>query len=200
MNWVDIVLISILGLGVCFGAASGSSWQILRFFLAAVSLYATVYCSHIAQPFVSRFVSDPELVPAMAFIGCFATAYFTLFLISWMIEHGTKKESVPAADRMYGGAVGLVKGAVVAGAVLLAVVCYPVRGIDREIKQAEITPYILHGMRVLTFAGPGDYKQNLRDFLEDEIPAENGGGEQYSMESPAKETGLSAVTQAPQGR
>src|SRR5262245_39811377 len=101
MNWLDITLLVVLGLGAILGARTGLLWQIVRIFSLLTALYGCVYYHGHASQLLGEHLSgtSPFLVNLLAYAFIFAVVYLVVFLIAYILENGLKLARLKPLDR-----------------------------------------------------------------------------------------------------
>lgn len=176
MNWVDIVIILVLLIGAGLGVVSGFIWQLARIGLLIAATYLTFILQTPLSGWLVIRMSNPWLARLIVYIFLFAVIYLVLFFITWIIEKSIVKVELKSLDRVLGGVLGLLKTALICGAILLGFITYPGVGFQSSFKGSFFTPLLLQYTRKVVFLMPKEYRDKIRVFVR-----------QINTESPSKD-------------
>ncbi|HDJ23702.1 MAG TPA: CvpA family protein [Candidatus Aminicenantes bacterium] len=140
LNWLDIILLVILGLLVVLGLAKGFLRQFLGLvgivvgFILALSFYPEVasFCQNFIRPYV--------LTEFLAFLLIWGVVVLSSYLLAYLLAKALKGP-IKLFDRLLGGVLGLLKGVLVCGILLLALVLFPVN--PKAVEESRIAPLCL---------------------------------------------------------
>ncbi len=118
MNWVDIVILIIVGLSCIFGLWRGFVREVLSLLAwVAALLVASYYSSHLA-PVFSRFIDSSTIRHVLAFaLLCLIT-----LLLGGLVNHFMSKlinlAGLQVTDRLLGAVFGIARGVIVVAIVV----------------------------------------------------------------------------------
>lgn len=109
LNTIDVVILSVLLLGVCIGIAQG----LIRQALTLASLYLAVvlaaqYYAHVSRGLGHWIGGDPVARSAISLALTFVIAAVALNAFGYYLYRQTSLSRVHAADRLIGAALGLI--------------------------------------------------------------------------------------------
>src|SRR5262249_22746577 len=78
--------------------------------------------------------------------------------ITRLLEKGLKKSKLKRMDRLLGAGFGVLKAALVAGAVLMIVTLFAPPAVDATLAESRVAGGLLHGLRGVVALVPEDYK------------------------------------------
>jgi len=120
VNWVDWILVGLVGVSVLAGLARGAvrtvfslAGLVLGFFLASRESGAVAVV-------LERWMA-PEIAAVAGFLFIFLGIGLVFALAGWLLRKALEKLALSWLDRLAGGAVGLLRGVVIVGVLALAV-------------------------------------------------------------------------------
>ncbi|WP_298135727.1 CvpA family protein [Acidiferrobacter sp.] len=113
MSWVDIVIVLVIGLFVLVGVLRGFISEVLSFLTWVLSFLVAWLFSGDFTGWFAGHVKDANLRSVLVFFLFFFVTFVILVIVSHFIREAWFKVSSRAVDRLLGGAVGFVKGALV---------------------------------------------------------------------------------------
>ena len=113
MNWVDIVIVLVVGLFVLVGVLRGFMSEILSFLTWVLSFLVAWFFSRDFTGWFAGHLKDANLRTVVVFFLLFFVTFVILAVVSHFIRSAWLKVSSQAADRILGGVVGFLKGALV---------------------------------------------------------------------------------------
>lgn len=169
MNWVDWIVLGIVGVSILTGLMKGAVRTVFSLAGLAVGLFVASRESGALGIVLSRVVS-PRYAAVLAFLLIFLGIGLVFALAGWLLRKAIEKLLLTWLDRVAGGALGLLRGAVIVGVLALAVEGF---GGLRAARNARTYPYALRAGFVLLAVIPDSAKQRLHwDTLERRIPEE----------------------------
>lgn len=168
MNWVDISLFVVLLLGTVTGFVSGLWWQVARLVILFVSAYATIFYHQPVGEWLAGKMpqTNPIALKGLAYFVTFGGVYLVLFLVAALIEKAMKAAQLKPMDRVLGGALGLIKGGLISGMILLGIVVIPIQSLSQDIHASTLGVPVLNATRAVILAIPEEQKKKIADWFE----------------------------------
>ncbi len=169
MHWLDLVLLTLLGLGAGLGYWSGLIMQIARLVCLGVSLYVTILLNAPVTQFLHERIA-PEahvnLLRGIAYVAVFLVVYVALFALSRLLYKAVRETRLEVFDRLAGAALGALKMALLLAPVcaLLAFLALPIT--DEWMKQSTIAPLLAKGLQRALVMVPEEYKDQAKVTVE----------------------------------
>ena len=113
MNWVDIVIVLVVGLFVLVGVLRGFISEVLSFLTWVFSFLVAWFFSGDFTGWFAGHLKDANLRTVVVFFLLFFVTFVVLAVVSHFIRAAWLNISSQAADRLLGGAIGFLKGALV---------------------------------------------------------------------------------------
>jgi len=173
LNWLDMILLGILMITFIIGVIKGLVKQIIGIVAVIVGLIlALVYYPHVAG-FFARFISGRTLTHFLGFLAIFLGVLCIGELISAMLSK-LMKGSLKFVDHVLGGGLGLLKGILICGVILFALLVFPVN--FNALKNSQLSPYCLKITRAVYYIIPQDLKERFSEAYNDIVGREKKDG------------------------
>jgi len=140
MNWLDIVIIVVVGIATFVGLRKG----IIRMVLTVVGLVVGIILAGRYYASFSEYltlISSPNWAKVAAFAIIFIGVMVLAALLSRLLERATSVIMLGWANRLVGGVLGFILGALCFGAILAIWVKYI--GLSGAIAGSKIAPILL---------------------------------------------------------
>ncbi len=159
INWLDIVIGVILLVSVLGAVRNGVTKEILRIASLAVGIFLAMWWYDRLALELQPFIEDPRLAAGAAFVLILVSSLVAGTAFAWTLIKLWGITGLRWFDRLLGGAFGLVRGMLVAGAVLLVVIPFsPFASTSRTVADSKLAPWVLHGARVAAATAPKDFR------------------------------------------
>ena len=134
MNWVDIVIIVLLGGAVLLGFRKGLVQEIVGIIaLVAAFFFALLAHQAAAGLLLKTFPKMPvAIAPTVGFIIAFLAAFGAITLLGWLLAKIIKASPLDFADKLGGMIIGLFKGALIISILLMLLALVP---LPKEVTQ-----------------------------------------------------------------
>lgn len=186
MNWLDWVLIAILLFFAALSARRGLAREIIGLAATVAALVLGMWFYGTAGTFVAPYVGSERIANLIGFLLVVFGVMLCGSFLGWVVSRFLKTIGLSFFDRLLGAGFGLLKGLVVAVALLTAFVAFgPViaagSGIadangadhDKSMNQNEgaplpavvhsrIAPYVLEASRLAVAIAPMELKSSFR--------------------------------------
>ncbi len=163
-NWLDIVLFIVIGVTLVFGIIKGLVRQIIGILAVIVGLIlALVYYPYIAYLF-GRVISSQVLSHFLGFILIFLAILCLGGIISWLVSKMIKGP-LKFMNHLLGGGLGLIKGILICGVFVFALLIFPVN--VKALENSFVAPYCLKMTKVVVGLIPQELKESFKEAYED---------------------------------
>jgi membrane protein required for colicin V production len=159
VNWVDIVVISVVSLSAILAFMRGFVREVLGIgsWLGA-GLFA-VWAFPYARGHFRAWFSETDVADLVAFGALFVVSLFLLSLLSGMVGGIVRASSLGGIDRTFGIVFGLVRGAgVLAVAYIVVGMAVPLDRWPDAVQEARTLPFIYQGALIAVALLPEDYR------------------------------------------
>ncbi len=164
INWVDLILLVILGLTVIFGIIKGFIRQIIGILAVIVGLVLAVNYYPAVSDFFSQWITSRTLSHFIAFILVFIAVLCLGGILSFLFSK-VIKGPLKFVNNALGGGLGLLKGLLICGVILFAMLVFPFK--ENALKQSIFAPYCLRVTKAVIYLIPDDLKVKFNEAYED---------------------------------
>ncbi len=164
MNPLDWLLLALLTYSCIRAAINGFFRE--AFTLAGLVLGFPLACwyYHPLALKLAGLINTPAIAQFAAFLLILTAITVMASLLGRILRRGARTVGLGFADRLGGALFGLIRGAVIATALLLAVTGFLPAA--PWIQNSLISPYLLHAAHAVSFTMPADLQVRLRDSLQ----------------------------------
>jgi membrane protein required for colicin V production len=195
MNWVDIIIVIILAIGLLKGLANGFVRGI--FGLAALVLGVVIAAGNyeqVAEVLFSRLRIGEQMQGILGFLLVFVIVMILVSVVGRIIAKALKLASLGWMDRLAGGILGVVMSCLFIGVVLLLVVMagfHTNTGVARSV----VAPSVISVMDTVVAYAP----DSAREMIEGQYVKLRIEWEKARREPPPQEEGAEGETVATLG-
>ena len=142
MHWLDIILILALVLGGLLGLRSGLLWQVARIVIFLAAVYACIHHHEYARDWLEQHFTglNAGTTWLAAYVVTFLGVCLAGFLVTWILEYFLRAAHLKPLDRLLGGLIGILKTALICGALLTGVVLYGSESTRETVGRSSIAP------------------------------------------------------------
>jgi membrane protein required for colicin V production len=162
MNWLDVVLLLIVGLSVFGSFRKGLSRQVIHLVavLAAILLGAWFY-GRVAE-YIQPHVSSPMAAKLSGFLIVFFAVVLLGAIVSSIVGKFLRVTGLSIVDHLLGAGFGLLRGVLVAVALIMGIMAFSKDGTPpRSIQESRIAPYVSQAARVFAAMAPHELKEGF---------------------------------------
>jgi len=171
MNWLDYVLIVILGCSVFQSFRRGISREIIGLVAAVAALVLGMWFYATAGALVRSWVSSDR---AANFLGFLLVVFAVLVggaIIGSIVRRFVKAVGLSFFDRLLGAVFGLIRGSLIAIALLTAWIAFGPRADPKtapsSVVHSQIAPYLMKASSVFVDAAPTELKRSFREVYDE---------------------------------
>lgn len=165
-NWVDLLLLAVLGLTVLFGILKGFVRQIIGICAVIAGLILAVNTYQVVSSFFSQWINSSTLSHFIAFITVFIATLCLGGILSFLFSK-VIKGPLKFINNALGGGLGLLKGMLICGVIVFAMLVFPFK--EDALKQSFLAPYCLRITKAVIYLIPNDLKVKFNEAYEDII-------------------------------
>jgi membrane protein required for colicin V production len=163
-NWLDILLVLILGTALVLGIIKGLVRQIVGILAVFVGLILAIAFYAVLASAFTTLTDNQTMTQFLSFGFIFVVVLVAGWLIGRMF-HRAIKGPLKLLDHVFGGAFGLLKGALICGVLVFALLVLPVN--SSALKSSRIAPYCIEVTRGVIDLIPQELKQAFFQAYED---------------------------------
>lgn len=165
MNWLDYALLAILLVSVLLSARKGFSREIIGLAAALFALVLGMWFYGLAGSFLLPYVSSQRLANLIGFLLVVFGVLLLGALLGWVVSRFLRKVGLSFFDRLLGAGFGLVRGVLVAVALLTAWMSFgpqvDSKTVSRSMLNSRIAPYVLDASHVFVTIAPMELKASF---------------------------------------
>jgi membrane protein required for colicin V production len=125
MNWLDIVILCILGILVINGIRKGFILSLATLIALALGIWAAIHFSGYLSNFLLKtFHPSGSWLTILSFTLTFLGVVIGVILLAKLLEKAVKTAGLGLANRLAGGLFGLIKGILGVSALLFILVVF----------------------------------------------------------------------------
>lgn len=156
---VDIVTLTIASAGMIMGLARGPVKEIVSFAVALTSLVCALLFYPRVAALAGNFFTYPEAAAFFGFMTCFVAPVVTAGVIMFIVSRLSKGEGVSLSHRLIGGVLGLLRGSLIAGVLILGLLAFPLR--NHPLDRSRVLPVALRLTAMARDAFPAQIAKNI---------------------------------------
>lgn len=170
-NWLDILLLVIIGVSLVLGLIKGLTRMIIGVAsVVAGFVFAALYYRPVSALF-SRLLAAEIWRHLVAFVLIFIAVLIVGGLVSFLLSK-IIKGPLRFADRILGGMLGVVSGVLVCGVLVIAQIAFPV---DKQaLQRSAIAPYCYWLTRGMIQVIPRELKEKFKATYEEIVAGPRG--------------------------
>lgn len=158
LNWLDYLLLLILGASFLASLARGFTREIAGFVALVLGLLLGLWFHGSIASILLPYVSAPQIASFLGFCVIFFAVISLGGIVGYLMSKAMKVAGLSLFDRAIGGAFGLVKGALFGAVVLFAMLAFAPDGPPKSVSQSVVAPYVMWTADVLAPLAPKQMK------------------------------------------
>lgn len=160
MNWIDVILISILALTTILGVVKGFVKQVFGLLAVIIGLILALgFYSQVSALYL-RFISNEVLAHFLGFL----TIFLVVLSLGWVSSYTLSKfikGPLKFLNNILGGGLGLLKGILICGVVVFALLVFPIS--KKALKESALSPVCLQLTRAIISLIPKELKERFKE-------------------------------------
>ncbi|MGA2595073.1 MAG: CvpA family protein [Bryobacteraceae bacterium] len=163
MNWLDVVLLLLLLVSIATSFSSGLTREVVGLVSMIAALAAAVWFYGTAGAFLLPYVSSPGVAHFCGFLIVFCGVLILGALVGRALGRFIKMTGLSFVDRLLGAGFGLVRGLLIAIAIILALLAFsPGKSTPDAVAQSRVAPYVIGAARLCAAVAPHELKDGFR--------------------------------------
>ena len=163
MNWLDIVLVILIGISVITAFAKGFSREIVGIITAVVALLLGAWFYGTAGGWLEPYVSSRRIANFCGFLIVFVAVLVLGSLAGNALGKLLKVTGLSFFDRLLGAGFGALRGVLLAVALVMALMAFAPAGKPPEaVVHSRCAPYVVDAARVAAAMAPHELKDGFR--------------------------------------
>ena len=163
MNWVDLIVIAVLGISALLALMRGFVREVLGIGAWLGAGFFATWAFPFAKARFRHWLTSPDVADAAAFGALFLVALVVLSIVSSMVGGVVRTSVLGGVDRTLGVVFGLLRGtALVAFAYIAAGLAVPADRWPQPVRQARTLPFAYDGAVWAVGLLPQEYRPVVR--------------------------------------
>ena len=167
MNWLDILIAAVVLISLVTSIIKGLTRELVTLAAVVLGILGALWW----YPEVARHLEPYTSSAAVAGFGAFILIFFAFLLLGWLISKIlssiVKASGLRWFDRFLGAAFGLLRGMLIAAALVLAIVAFaPGKRPIETVAESRLAPTVLQCARAIVALAPRKLKDGFQNGLE----------------------------------
>jgi membrane protein required for colicin V production len=158
LNWLDVVLLLILGLSVIGGIRRGFAQQVIGLIAAVVGLLSALWFYGAAGSFLLPYVSYKGVANFLGFLGVFLGVVLVGTLVGAVVKKVLKAAGLGWLDRVLGGAFGVLRGLLISIVLVLALMAFTQKPPPSSVVNSRVAPYVIDAANICAHLAPREVR------------------------------------------
>jgi membrane protein required for colicin V production len=163
MNWLDIVLVLLVLISLISALKKGFSREVVGLIAAIVGLLCGLWFYGSVGGFLRPYVSSPAIANFCGFFLVFCGILILGAIVGALLSKLLKVAGLSWFDRVLGASFGLVRGLLLAIALVLAIVAFtPGEKPPRSVIRSRLAPYLIDASHVVANLAPRELREGFK--------------------------------------
>ncbi len=163
LNMLDTVFLIVIFLSILVGVLRGFIRELFSMvFLIIAVILSFLFYRDAGNLFIKYIINDMDISNFAGFLSIFVVVLIAGFLVTYFIRkifiHGPLK----SMDRILGGVFGLVRGILISGIIVFALVAFSIN--DNLLLKSKISPYVKSSIEIFLKLLPGNVREKFNLF------------------------------------
>lgn len=163
MNWLDFVLILVVGVSVITGLSKGFARTAIGFVSLILALFLGLWFYGIPAAVIREYLSSQQLANFAGFMAIFIGVLLLGALVEFGVYKLMKITHLSWLDRLAGGAFGVFRGVLIGAAVVTAFMAFAPKSPPASVAHSRVAPYVMYTARAMVAAAPREVKDGFRN-------------------------------------
>jgi membrane protein required for colicin V production len=159
VNWLDFVLALILLISTLGGVRKGFSREIIGLAAALVGLLLASQFYRLAGQPLKPYIGEEFLTSAAGFLIVFFAVVIAGAILSSVVKRVLKTVGLSTVDRLLGGVYGLVRGSLIALAIIMGLTLFTS---TKAVVQSRVAPYLIEASSFAARAAPSGLRSRFQ--------------------------------------
>jgi len=163
MNWLDIVLVLIVGLSIMASFRKGLSRELIGLASVFVALVAGTWLYGMAGGWLQPYVSSRAVANFAGFFLVFFGVLVLGAIVSYAVGRALNVTGLSFFDHLLGAGFGLVRGTLIGVALILGIMAFSTGDRPPEsVIHSRTAPYVVDAARLFASVAPHELKEGFR--------------------------------------
>jgi membrane protein required for colicin V production len=185
VNWIDILLVLVIGFSVLSGFTAGFARVGVGFIATILGIFLGFWCYGIAAAYVLDYVSSHAIANLIGFFVIFIGIVLVGAIIGQLLAKLFKWIGLSWLDRLLGAGFGFIRGVVMAVALVTVLLAFAPSTPPRSVLDSRLMPYMLDASNILAALTPREVKDAFRETKDKVMKAwSEHTGSEHAAEAP----------------
>jgi membrane protein required for colicin V production len=166
MNWIDILLLLVIGFSVLSGLVAGFARVGIGFIATLLGIFFGFWCYGIVAAYFLDYVSSRAIANLIGFFVIFIVISLMGAIVGRLLAKFFKWVGLSWFDRLLGGAFGVVRGVIVAVALVTVLLAFAPSPPPSSVVDSKLLPYMVSASDFFAAMTPHEIKDAFRDAKE----------------------------------
>jgi len=163
VNWLDYLLLALIGGSVLAGLIKGLARSVIGLVAAIAGFLCGLWFYGVVGSFFYEYLSSRRLAHLVGFTLIFLGIVLLGVVLAAVIGRLLKWARLSWLDHLMGGAFGVLRGALVAAALIVAIMAFAPKPPPRSVAGSRLAPYLLEAARWVVAAAPYEVRQGFQE-------------------------------------
>ncbi len=161
MNWIDLLLLIVVGASVLTGLAAGFARVGVGFIAMIVGLFCGFWFYGIVAAYVLDYVSSRAIANLVGFFVIFAGVLLLGALAGRILAKFFKWVGLSWLDRLLGGAFGLVRGLLIGAGMVTVLLAFAPSPPPGSVLDSKLMPYVITASGIFAAMTPREIQDDF---------------------------------------
>jgi membrane protein required for colicin V production len=161
LNWIDLLLLLVIGSSVLAGLVAGFARVGVGFAAMILGMFCGFWFYGIVAAYVLDYVSSRAIANLIGFFVILAGVLILGAIVGRILAKFFKWVGLSWLDRLLGGAFGIVRGFVIAAGMVTVLLAFAPSPPPRSVVDSKLLPYVINVSDVLAALTPREIKDSF---------------------------------------
>ncbi len=161
MNWIDLLLILVIGGSLLAGLTAGFARVGVGFAAMIVGMFCGFWFYGIVAAYVIDYVSSAAIANLIGFFVILIVILMLGAITGQILAKFFKWVGLSWLDRLLGGVFGIVRGFVIAAAMVTVLLAFAPSPPPRSVVDSGLLPYVINVSNILAALTPREIKDSF---------------------------------------
>jgi membrane protein required for colicin V production len=162
LNILDIVFLLVVFLSILFGVIKGFIREIFSLIFLVLAVILSFLFYYEAGTFLMKYIDSRQVASFAGFISIFTVVLIIGAVVTYFVKKILTVGPLKSVDRILGGVFGLLRGILISGVIVFALVAFPTD--DNLLVKSRLSPYIADTIDVFLKLLPEDVRKEVDSF------------------------------------
>jgi membrane protein required for colicin V production len=161
LNWIDLLLVIVIGVSVLTGLAAGFARVGVGFIAMMVGLFCGFWFYGVVGAYFLDYVSSHAMANLIGFFVIFFGVLILGAIVGRILAKFFKWVGLSWLDRMLGGAFGLVRGLVIGAGMVTVLLAFAPSPPPASVVDSKLMPYMISASGIFAALTPREIKDDF---------------------------------------